>query len=353
MRNFLLVAASVLWLSTSATAQQSSTAPPALSPEPQTSDWWLPRHEQKLKEKDTMQRVDLVWIGDSITHGWEKAGKEVWDQHYASQNALNLGFSADRTEHVLWRLQHGAIEDITPQVAVIMIGTNNTGHRQDPPEETAAGVKAIIEELQARTPDTKILLLAIFPRGETPDDPLRQLNARINAILETYANDESVFFQDINEVFLEDDGRLPKSVMPDLLHPNTEGYRRWAKAIEPTLTRVMMADGTENDSAEQPSSDADTADGITVRAVGTIRTGMVAIGGETTGTTITADDIVLELDLGGKEALAAVAEKLDGRRGIATGRLHRVRGVERGDRWIVKVSDLRSIDQAAARESSR
>lgn len=351
MRNLALIAASIFWLSTVATAQQSTATTPALSPEPQTSDWWMPRHEQKLREKEAMERVDLVWIGDSITHGWEHEGKELWNEHFAPLHSLNLGFSADRTEHVLWRLQHGAVDGIAPQVAVIMIGTNNTGHRQDPAEETAAGVRAIIDELQARTPETKILLLAIFPRGETPDDPLRQLNTQINEILATYADGERVFFQDINEVFLNEDGRLPQSIMPDLLHPNAEGYRRWAEAIKPTLTRLTMID--QNAAADRVPDDAATADGVTVRAVGTIRTGLVAIGAETTGTTITAGDLELELDLGGSDELAAIAERLDGRRGVATGRLQRVRGVERGDRWIVKVRELRSIDQAAPDDSSR
>lgn len=345
MRIRLLIATSILWLSTVATAQQPATTTPALSPEPQASEWWMPRHEQKLREKEAMERVDLVWIGDSITHGWEGDGKQLWNEHFAPLHALNLGFSADRTEHVLWRLQHGAIDSISPQVAVVMIGTNNTGHRQDPAEETAAGVKAIIDELQARTPETKVLLLAIFPRGETADDPLRQLNAQINEILATYADGQRVFFQDINDVFLEEDGRLPKSIMPDLLHPNAEGYRRWAEAIQPTLTRLIMTD--EGAAAERDAGEATTADGVTVRAVGTVRTGLVAIGGETTGTTIAAGDLELELDLGGRPELAAVAERLDGRRGIATGRLHRVRGVERGDRWIVKVRELRPVDQAA------
>lgn len=223
-------------------AQEEQPAFAAVTPEEQTAEWakpwWMPRHEEKLAEKSKAERVDLVWIGDSITHGWEGEGKEIWKQRYASRHALNLGFSGDRTENVLWRLQHGAIDGISPKLVVVMIGTNNTGHRQDPADQTAAGVAAILGELEQRVPDAKVLLLAIFPRGETAEDPLRKLNTEINAELAKLADGERVHFLDINERFLED-GNLPKSIMPDLLHPNAEGYRIWGEAIEPKLAKLM------------------------------------------------------------------------------------------------------------------
>ena len=223
-------------------AQEEQPAFAAVTPEEQTAEWakpwWMPRHEEKLAEKAKAERVDLVWIGDSITHGWEGEGKEIWQQRYASRHALNLGFSGDRTENVLWRLQHGAIDEISPKVFVVMIGTNNTGHRQDPADQTAAGVAAILGELEQRVPDAKVLLLAIFPRGETAEDPLRKLNTEINAELAKLADGERVHFLDINERFLED-GKLPQSIMPDLLHPNAEGYRIWGEAIEPQLAKLM------------------------------------------------------------------------------------------------------------------
>lgn len=221
----------------------ASVAFKAATPEVQTAawavKWWQPRHDQKLADLKKMEKVDLLMIGDSITHGWEGRGKKVWDEYYAKRNAFNIGFSGDRTENVLWRLQNGAIKGISPKLAVIMIGTNNTGHRQDPAEETAAGIKAIIAELQKQVPKTNVLLLAVFPRGAKSDDPLRQLNAGINEIIAGYADDKRVFFLDINAEFLEDDGTLPKSVMPDLLHPHEAGYATWAKAMEPTVARLL------------------------------------------------------------------------------------------------------------------
>jgi lysophospholipase L1-like esterase len=223
--------------------EPASVAFKAVTPEVQTAawavKWWQPRHDQKLADLKKMEKVDLLMIGDSITHGWEGRGKKVWDEYYSKRNAFNIGFSGDRTEHVLWRLQHDAIKGIAPKLAVIMIGTNNTGHRQDPAEETAAGIKAIISELEKQVPETKVLLLAVFPRGAKSDDPLRQLNTGINEIIAGYADDKRVFFLDINAEFLEDDGTLPKSVMPDLLHPQEAGYATWAKAMEPTIARLM------------------------------------------------------------------------------------------------------------------
>ncbi len=215
----------------------------AVQPEVQTADWakswWGKRHEEKLKEKDAMQRVDLLMIGDSITHGWESGGKKSWDQYYAKRHALNIGFSGDRTEQVIWRLQHGAVDGIAPKLAVIMIGTNNAGHRQDKPEHIALGVKAILGELAQRLPDTKCLVLAIFPRGADANDPLRKINDAANEIIKGYADGKRVFFLDVNSQFLDQDAVLPKSIMPDLLHPNEEGYQLWASAMEPTIEQLM------------------------------------------------------------------------------------------------------------------
>lgn len=233
-------------------ATQEKTIP-ALSPEVQTAawaqSWWMPRHEQKLAEAQQRKgAVDLLFIGDSITHGWESGGKAVWDEFYAGRRPFNIGFSGDRTEQVLWRFQHGEIDGFTPKVAVVMIGTNNTGHRQDKAEDTSAGVAAILAELKQRSPTTKVLLLAVFPRGATAKDPLRQLNDRINILLKQLADDERVFFLNINSVFLKKDGTLPKAVMPDLLHPNPAGYRLWARAMEPTLRQLLG----ENSSLPEP-----------------------------------------------------------------------------------------------------
>ncbi|MBN2476485.1 MAG: acetylglucosamine-6-sulfatase [Pirellulales bacterium] len=215
----------------------------ALKPEVQTADWaqtwWMPRHEQKLAALKSQETVDLLMIGDSITHGWENGGKKVWDQYYAKRHALNLGFSGDRTEQVLWRLENGEVDGISPKLAIVMIGTNNAGHRQDKPEDTAAGIKAVLEQLRTRLPQTKVLLLAVFPRGEDANDPLRKLNDATSKIIAGYADDEHIFYLDLSGTFLEKNGRLPRSIMPDVLHPNEKGYRLWAEAMEPAVKKLM------------------------------------------------------------------------------------------------------------------
>lgn len=225
----------------SQTATQESIL--SLKPEVQTAawaqSWWMPRHEAKLKELKELGDVELLMIGDSITHGWENQGKPIWEKFYGKRKAFNIGFSGDRTEQVLWRFENGEIDGIKPKVAVIMIGTNNTGHRQDPPEETSAGIEAIIEQLHEKSSETNILLLAIFPRGEKPDDELRKINDAINERIEKFAESPKITFLDIGDKFLDKDGTLPKDIMPDLLHPNLEGYEIWAKAIEPTLKDLL------------------------------------------------------------------------------------------------------------------
>jgi len=203
-------------------------------------NWWQERHEQK-NAAAAQGSWELIFIGDSITHGWEKAGKQSWNQYYGKRKALNLGFGGDRTEHVLWRLDHGELDGYSPKVAVIMIGTNNTGHRKDPPKAIANGVKQIIGRLQAKSPETKILLLAIFPRAASKTDPKRVNNDTTNALLARLADGDKVRFLDINDRFLLPDGTLSKEIMPDLLHPQQKGYAIWGEAIEPTLS-AMLAD---------------------------------------------------------------------------------------------------------------
>jgi beta-glucosidase len=181
----------------------------------------------------------LLFIGDSITHGWESDGKEIWRREYQPYHALNLGFSADRTEQVLWRLQHGEVDGLHPKVTVLMIGTNNTGHRQEDPRSTQAAIARIVAELRQRMPETKILLLAIFPRADKPGTAVAAINDQINALLPALADGRHVYFLNINQALLEGDGTLSKQVMPDLLHPNEQGYARWAAAMAPTLQQLL------------------------------------------------------------------------------------------------------------------
>lgn len=234
-----------LFLASGALAQQrAEPMPPNFAVQPVQQDavwaieWWRPRHDEKIEQARDAE-IDLLMLGDSITQGWEGPGAAIWDLYYADRNAFNLGFGGDRTEHVLWRLRHGAVDDMHPQLVVLMIGTNNTGHRMDPAAHTAEGVALIVDELRDRLPSAKVLLLAIFPRNVSPYNDMRERNDEINQRIESLADGNAIHFLDVNEVFLDANGTLRAELMPDLLHPNTAGYEAWASAMEPMLEMLM------------------------------------------------------------------------------------------------------------------
>ena len=202
--------------------------------------WWRERNSKKVAQAK-VGGVDLVFIGDSITQGWEQNGKNVWDQYYAARNPINLGFGGDRTEHVIFRLQDGNnLAKNEPKVAVVMIGTNNTGHSMQDSAEVAGGVERILELLKEKTPATKVLLLGVFPRGREALDEKRLNNIAINQRIRRFHDGNRVHYVDIGSVFLEDDETLPAHIMPDALHLSPEGYKRWAEAIEPKLKQLGL-----------------------------------------------------------------------------------------------------------------
>jgi beta-glucosidase len=196
----------------------------------------MKRHES-FNERVKKGNVDLLFIGDSITKGWEDAGKAVWEKYYTPRNAVNLGIGGDRTQHVLWRLDNGNIDGLSPKAAVLMIGTNNSGTNTS--DQIAEGVEAVVKKLRTKLPKTKILILAIFPRGADVNNPRRKVNIGANRSIAKLADGEMVHYLDIGDKFLNDDGTLSKEVMPDLLHLNEKSYTTWATAIEPKLKELM------------------------------------------------------------------------------------------------------------------
>jgi len=209
----------------------------AVTPVPRTDQWWGPRHKA-VNERLKQGNVDLLFIGDSITHGWESTGKEIWDTYYARRKAVNMGFSGDRTQHVLWRLDNSNLEGLSPRLAIIMIGTNNSNGNDNTAEEIADGIITVCKRLRTKLPKTKILLLAIFPRNAGPS-PQRQKNAQASLLVSKIADGKMIHYLDINSRFLTKDGLLTKNIMPDYLHPNKAGYKIWAEAIEPKVAKLM------------------------------------------------------------------------------------------------------------------
>lgn len=239
---------------TPAPAAKAPTAPAAAAPAtpapvesatvpvPRAGNW-TQRHELiNQRAKDNAGNVDLLFVGDSITQGWEGSGKDVWEKYYGSRKAMNAGIGGDRTQHVLWRLDNGNVEGISPKVAVLMIGTNNSGTNTS--EEIAAGVKAIVAKFRAKLPSTKVIVLAIFPRGADENDVKRKVNEGANKIIQSVADNRMVFYRDIGPKFLEKDGTLSKEIMPDLLHLSPAGYEIWAKSIEGDVERLLGQSGS-------------------------------------------------------------------------------------------------------------
>ena len=242
MKKLLLVG--LVGLTVAAEAALRSVTP-AIPDAEWTKNWWMPRHEQKMK---LVQEggAPIVFVGDSITHFWETKGKSTWAKHFAQgrYRALNLGFSGDRTEHVLWRIAHGELDGYEAKAVVLMIGTNNTGHfpfEKEPPEDTIVGVKAVLDAIRARQPKAKIILSSIFPRDERPNGSNRLRNGVVNKEIAKFADGRTIFWCDFGTDFLAPDGTLPKTMAGDFLHPGPAGYEIWTKAILPYLDFALDA----------------------------------------------------------------------------------------------------------------
>jgi beta-glucosidase len=206
---------------------------------------WLSRHEGFVKQAKK-GGVDILFMGDSITDNWRSRGSNVWNKVYEPRHAANFGIGGDRTQHVLWRIENGELNGVSPRVTVLMIGTNNSN--DDSPEDIATGIKRIIGGIRQHCPGTKILLLGIFPRGGprknsdgSMDDGIKRMEVihAVNKIIAKFDNGASIRYLDIGPKFLGTDGKVHKDIMPDLLHPNEQGYQIWVDAMNPTLDEMM------------------------------------------------------------------------------------------------------------------
>ena len=220
---------------------------PACIPTART-DWAVSYHEAMLK-REPREGVKLVFLGDSITMMWRtqsgyEGGTPVWDQHYAALPAANFGISGDRTEQLLWRITEGRdLDGLSPKVLILLVGINNLLQRQDTPAQVAEGTASIVGFLRRQLPETRILLLGIFPCWERPEDPARAWVKQTNALTKPLADGKRVWFLDIGGKFLEPDGTIRKEKLRDMLHPSEIGYRIWADAMAPYLKDLLEGDG--------------------------------------------------------------------------------------------------------------
>jgi len=211
----------------------------AVEPAPRPDEWWRKRHESfNTNVAAVADKAQVLFIGDSITQGWEGEGKAVWARYYAPRNAINLGIGGDRTQHVLWRLDNGNLQSVKPKAAVVMIGTNNSNGEDNTVEQIAEGVAAIVAKLRSRLPETKVILLPIFPRSENPSAQRGKV-LQVNQVLQKLVDDRNVFWVDFGHRFLAMDGTIPRDLMPDYLHLSPKGYALWAEALEPRLSAIL------------------------------------------------------------------------------------------------------------------
>ena len=216
--------------------------------------WWRARHEAKLAEIASRPRIDLVWLGDSITQDWEIGLPEdwrnfvpVWNHFYGDRNALNLGFNGDSTAHLLWRMQNGELDGMKPKAAIILIGANNMGRVHWSAPQTVAGIEAVVAEARRRLPGTRLILVSVLPsvRNKYVDRTTEQINRELalrygnNAVPGVTYKDVTALFQANGQTdrtqFLDD--QLTPPGPP--LHPTAQAQAHMAEALEPTLAPIL------------------------------------------------------------------------------------------------------------------
>ncbi|MGN0853209.1 MAG: GDSL-type esterase/lipase family protein [Kiritimatiellia bacterium] len=205
--------------------------------------WWrdpemwfhaLRKHRAETSAGDGA--YDLVFLGDSITHGWEGPGAAVLADLRKVYKILPLGIGGDRVQHNIWRVRNGELSGYAAKAVMLMIGTNN--NYGDSPRDVAAGIRQLLADIRAKQPGAKIVLVAVFPRGEKPTDKMRRQNAAVNALIKDYADGKDVIWLDFTDRFLQDDGTISRDMMPDFLHPTAAGYRIWADAARPVFKAI-------------------------------------------------------------------------------------------------------------------
>ena len=208
---------------------------------PSLAAGFVAKHQANL-EVAKQGDANVLFMGDSITDFWRNpdgpfGGKPVLDKYFGQWKVANFGIAGDTTQGVLYRLKAGEGKGFSPRAVMLMIGTNNTG--RNTAAEIAEGIGAIVLELQNDFPNAKILLLGIFPRGRTANDPARATIAEINKTISKLHDGSRVHYLDIGAGFLDADGNIPQDVMSDALHPSAKGYEIWAKAVLQPLSALM------------------------------------------------------------------------------------------------------------------
>ena len=209
------------------------------APEPREARWPVSRFEQ-INEAVKTRPHRVLLLGDSLTERFPHDAPRVWRDKMVPRQVLNAGVSGDRTEHLLWRMQHGNLAGPAPRAAVLLIGTNDLGHGRTP-EEVAEGIRADLLYLRQRLPKTRILLLGLWPRAESPQARLRRDTVAVNRLIRHCGDDRTIVYADLGGVLLERDGRLSREISPDLLHFSEAGYARLAPRLVTLIDDLVAA----------------------------------------------------------------------------------------------------------------
>lgn len=236
LKGFLLIG---VFFSSVVFAQHTASG---TSPTKRTTEfsWMSVNTWDKMHAEDTLvaqyDQVDLLFVGDSITAGWDW---QIWQKNFAPLKAANFGIGGDHTGNLLWRLQHGAIGNINPKLIVVLIGVNNFGHLNESPEQVAAGVGKVVQQLQLAWPNSKILLNGVLPFDQDAKSPNRAKVNELNKRISKLQNKNTIVFKDYGSIMLEKNGSISSEIMGDFLHPTTKGYQVWADAMTPDILELM------------------------------------------------------------------------------------------------------------------
>ncbi|MBU2945745.1 GDSL-type esterase/lipase family protein [Zobellia uliginosa] len=233
-----------MWVNVSCTGIKSSSVKenPAAQSTQKNEDWWNERHQTIINRLQT--NPELILVGNSIFHSLEEEDrKEVKAKYLDRYRTLNMGISGDRTENVIWRLENGALEGISPKIAIVLIGTNNTDGNHylniSTPTELADGIYKICDLIHSKLPDTEILLMGILPYGYNAN--LRNnTNKATNQLISAFPEkNPKIHYIDIGSEYIDKNGKVNKELMPDYLHPNAEGHMLMFKALDSKIQNLM------------------------------------------------------------------------------------------------------------------
>lgn len=240
--NSALFAAMLCFAAASAQAQLACGpfTEAALDPPAPRAAWWPVHRFEQINAAVKTQPHRVLFLGDSITERFPTDAPEVWRQHMMPRGVLDAGVSGDRTEHLMWRMQHGNLAGPKPKAAVLLIGTNDltNGGQPRPAAVVAQGIRADLLYLRQHLPQTRVLLLGLWPRSASPEAPLRRGTVAVNQLIRSCGDGQAVVYADIGGVLLDPEGRLTRAISPDLLHFSQRGYARLAPRLDALIDRV-------------------------------------------------------------------------------------------------------------------